>query len=144
MELKTQRMPMTSKNPRTIFQKNHTKRPLRIPCQIMKTYPKLKAPMNPTKKSTQQSDTSSKKGREERTSGLTAAFVVEVERKSTSKKPNAEEGLSEYYEIPELPKPFKRRSERNSKEDLYEELCKPGESQPDRLNQTQHRQEKCE
>ena len=50
MEHKTQRMPMTSKNPRTIFQKNHTKRPLRIPCQIMKTYPKLKAPMNPTKK----------------------------------------------------------------------------------------------
>lgn len=50
MEHKTQRMPITSKNPRTTFQKNHTKRLPRIPCQIMKTYPKLKAPMDPTKK----------------------------------------------------------------------------------------------
>ena len=47
--------------------------------------PEIKSSNESNQKSTQQSDTSSKKGREERTSGLTAAFVVEVERKSTSK-----------------------------------------------------------
>ena len=67
-----------------VLEKSH-KTPPSDPISDYENLYEIKSSHESKQKSTHQSDTSTKKGREERTSGLTAAFVVEVERKSTSK-----------------------------------------------------------
>ena len=82
---KLQNRPNGTQNSDHDLEKSHKTPPL----DSMSDYENLseiKSSHGSKQKSTHhQSDTSIKKGREERTSGLTAAFVVEVERKSTSK-----------------------------------------------------------
>ena len=81
---KLQNRPNGTQNSDHDLEKSHKTPPL----DSMSDYENLseiKSSHESKQKSTHQSDSSTKKGREERTSGLTAAFVVEVERKSTSK-----------------------------------------------------------